>query len=249
MLKVITSLLIVALGPISALAYVASSTNYRLQLDSVNVGGLYSTSTNYRIEDTVGEVATGFGTSTTYNLSAGYQQFESAAATTITISAPANVTLSPNISDATGGTANGAASWTVTTNNAAGYTLTIAAAASPALISGSHSFTDYSPAGADPDFAFTVGAAQSFFGFSPEGNDLVASFKDDGLACNAGAGDTGSACWDGLSTTPTTIAQSAAANNPTGTITTVRFRAAAGASKSQPSGAYAATITMTATVI
>ena len=167
----------------------------------------------------------------------------------MTISAPANVTLSPNISDTTGGTSNGTANWTVTTNNAAGYTLTIAAAASPALVSGGYNFADYSPAGADPDFAFTVGATQSFFGFSPEGDDLVANFKDDGLACNTGAGDTGSACWDGLSTTPATIAQSAAANNPAGTVTTVRFRAAAGASKSQPSGAYSATITLTATVI
>lgn len=249
MTKFFASLLIIVLGPASAWAYVASSTNYRIERDSLNVGGLLATSTNYRIEDTVGETGTGIGTSTTYNLYAGYQQFETAAATTLTITAPTDVTLSPAISDTDGGTANGSAAWTVTTNNVTGYSLTIKADSSPALASSGSSFADYSPAGANPDFAFSVGANESVFAFSPEGDHIVSTFKDDGSTCNTGATDTADACWDGLSTTAATIAQSGSANSPAGTETTVKFRAAAGASKSQSSGAYQATVTLTATVL
>lgn len=248
MIKFFASLLIAVLFPVSAWAYVASSTNYRLERDSLNVGGLLATSTNYRIEDTVGEAGTGIGTSTSYNLYAGYQQFE-AAATTLTISAPADVSLSPAISQDDGGTANGSAAWTVTTNNSAGYSLTIKAGSSPALAAGSDSFADYSPAGASPDFDFSVGDSASVFAFSPEGDHIVDNFKDDGSSCNTGATDTADACWDGLSTTAAVIAQSGSANSPGGTETTVKFRAAAGASKSQAAGAYQATVTVTATAL
>lgn len=248
MTKLLISLLIVVLGPASAAAYVASSTNYRLERDSLNVGGLLATSTNYRIEDTAGEVGTGLGTSTTYNLYAGYQQFD-VTASTLTISAPADVTLSPAISDTDGGTADGSATWTVITDNAAGYSLTIKASVSPALVSGGDSFADYSPVGAAPDFIFGVDASESAFAYSPEGTDLADNFKDDGLACNTGSSDTADACWDGLSTGATMIAQAGSSNDPVGTETTVKFRAAAGASKSQPGGSYQAVITVTATAL
>jgi hypothetical protein len=42
-----------------ASAFVASSTNYRIQTDSINVGGVLSTSTSYRAEDTLGESGVG----------------------------------------------------------------------------------------------------------------------------------------------------------------------------------------------
>ena len=53
------------------LAYVASSTNYRIQADSVNGGGLLSTSTSYRVEDTLGEAGVGTSSSATFSLKAG----------------------------------------------------------------------------------------------------------------------------------------------------------------------------------
>jgi hypothetical protein len=248
MTKLLTSLLIAVLVPAGAAAYVASSTNYRIELDSLNVGGLLATSTNYRIEDTVGESATGIGTSTSYNLYAGYQQFD-ATPTTITISAPADVTLTPAISEGEGGTANGSAAWTVITNNSAGYNLTIKADSSPALASSGDSFADYSPAGAAPGFTFSVGDSESAFAYSPEGTDLVDNFKDNGSACNTGSSDATNACWEGLSTSDTAIAQAVSANSPGGTETTVKFRAVAGASKSQSAGSYQATITVTATAL
>ena len=54
------------------LAYVMSSTNYRIQSDSLNIGGLRQASTNYRMEDTIGEMATDESTSTNYKLVAGF---------------------------------------------------------------------------------------------------------------------------------------------------------------------------------
>ena len=58
----------------TASAYIASSTNYRLERDSINFSGTRSTSSNYLAEDTLGEVGTGRGTSTNYRVEAGYQQ-------------------------------------------------------------------------------------------------------------------------------------------------------------------------------
>jgi len=231
----------------SVSAYVAASDNYRLELDSVNFGGLRSTSVNYQLEDTAGESGTGILTSTNYVLYAGYQQMSSVGS--ITISAPSDVTLLPAIPETGGGTANGSASWTVTTNNPAGYSLAVAAATTPALKSGSNSFDDYLPAGSEPDFTFSVGSTEAVFAFSPEGSHLISRFQDDGAACAITSGDTSEACWDGLSTTPATIAQSNIANAPGGTITTLRLRAAAGESRTQPSGNYTASLTLTATAL
>ena len=90
-----------------------------------------------------------------------------------------------------------------------------------------------------------MAAAASRFGFSPEGTDIVQRFKDNGAACNAGALDSVSACWDVLSTTQTSIARRNTANSPAGTATTIRFHAGSGASNVQPAGAYTATATVT----
>lgn len=224
-----------------AYAYVASSTNYRIQEDSVNVGGGLSTSTNYRIESTVGEDASGTSSSATYRIKAGYQQMQEVY---LAITAPGNITLAPAI-PVSGGVANGQASWTVITDNAAGYSMTIRASSSPALVSGANNFADYTPAGANPDFTFSVPATAAEFGFTPEGTDIVQRFRDNGVACNAGSGDVGSACWAPLSTTAETIVSRTSGNHPSGTLTTIRFRAESGTSMSQPAGTYSATTTLT----
>ena len=233
--------------PPIAFAYVASSTNYQIEIDSINFAGGLSTSTNYKMEDTAGESGTGIISSSSYTLSAGYQQMSGAGATTLTISAPSDVNLSPNIPSGTNATAEGTASWTVTTNNSAGYSLTIAAASSPALASASASFADYVPAGSNPDFTLNVNSNESVFAFTPEGSDVYSRFLDNGSICATGSGNTAGACWDGLSTSAKTIAQATSANTPSGTVTNVRFRAAVGSSKTQPSGSYSASVTVTAT--
>lgn len=246
--QIIFTLLFVTL-PLSVGAYVASSTNYQIELDSINFAGGLSTSTNYQLEDTAGEVGTGQPSSTNYLLYAGYQQMSGTASTTIEITSPADVGLQPNIPQTGGGTANGSATWNVITNSPTGYNVTIQAASSPALTSSASSFSDYSPAGAVPDLTFTVASNASAFGFSPEGNGVVSRFLDNGSVCGTGSGNTADACWDGLSTSAVTIVQAASGNSPSGTDTTVKFRAMAGASKTQPSGSYTAVITVTANAL
>lgn len=227
-------------------AYVAASSNYRLERDSINIGGGFSSSTSYLQESTVGEVATGYSSSTTYMLHAGYQQVDTSF---ISISSPADITLLPAISTQSGGQADGSAAWTVTTNSSAGYTLAIRASASPALVSGANSFADYTAAGVSPDYAWAVTTAAKEFGFSPEGTHIHSRYRDNGATCNVGALDTSSACWDALSTSDRTIATSGSANNPAGTDTTVRFRAEAGSSSAPAEGSYQATVTLTALAI
>jgi hypothetical protein len=221
---------------------VMQSSNYRLQSDSVNFGGARSTSSSYLIEDTAGEVGTGISSSTNYVVKAGYQQMQEI---NISITQAANVTMSPALGGVTGGTANGSTFFTVTTDNPAGYTAVIAASSSPALASALDSFADYAPAGAAPDFTFGITASASAFAFSPEGTDISQRFKDNGATCNAGSGDTTNACWDGLSTSQKTILTRTSPNHPNGTLATLKFRAASGASHVQTDGVYVATTTVT----
>jgi hypothetical protein len=219
-----------------------SSSNYSIQSDSVNFGGGDSSSSNYRLESTAGEVATGEGGSANYNLKAGYQQMQEVY---LAITNAADVTLSPAIGGITGGTSNGSTNITVTTDNQAGYSMTIKASSSPALTSASGSFADYTPAGADPDFTFGIPSNTSEFGYSPEGTDIAQAFKDNGSACNTGSGDTADKCWKGLSTTASTITLRSSSNHPNGTVTTIKFRAESGTSNLQPEGTYVATTTLT----
>ena len=227
----------------SVFAQVMQSSNYQIQSDSINVGGGYGTSSNYGVESTVGEVATGYSSSTSYGLDAGYQQ----GAFYLALSGVSDVVMAPDLGGLTGGTSDGATTVTVTTDNYAGYTLTIAASTSPAMQSASANIPDYTPGGASPDYSFSNIANESQFGFSPEGTDITSRYKDNGVdTCNTGSSDTASRCWDGLSTTPATIASRTIANHPSGTATTVRFRVGVGSSAAQAAGTYVATTTITA---
>ena len=237
----ITAFLLGTLG--ISLAQVMQSTNYKIQSDSVNVGGGFSSSTNYRIQSTAGEVATGDASSTNYRLKAGYQQMQEVY---ISISTVAPVALSPAITGVTGGTANGSTTVTVITDSSAGYSLTIFASTNPAMQKSPDVIENYSPAGAAPDFVFSTGATQARFGFTPEGVNVVQRFKDNGSACNSGSLNAVSTCWDGLSTTEQTIAQSSSSNHPAGATTTVRFRVGIGNNVVKPEGIYSATTTLTA---
>ncbi len=224
-------------------AAVMTSTSYSIESDSVNFGGGLSTSTNYTQESTFGEVATGLSNSSSYSLKAGYQQMQEVY---LAIGTVADVTLTPSIDGTIGGTANGSTTVLVTTNNLTGYELYIKASSSPALVSGVNSFADYTPAGANPDFTFSILATVAEFAFSPEGLDITSEYKDDGVACNTGTLDTNDSCWSPLTTTNELIAQRATPNYPSGTATVIEFRAQSGASNLQASGTYRATTTVTA---
>lgn len=238
--------LIIAI-PLLAFGAVMQSPSYQIQNDSINVGGTEnSASSNYQLSDTVGEIATGNSTSTSYNLYAGYRTMTGAY---VAISAPADVTMSPPINGLTGGTGDGSAVWTTTTDAPGGYTLAVKASTNPALKSANDSFADYTPAGANPDFTFSIAATASEFGFTPEGSDIASTYKDNGSSCNTGSSDTADACWDNFSTTDKTISQSTAGNSPTGTLTTVKMRSQSGTSHIQTNGTYTATVTATATAL
>ena len=233
------------INTVHAVSGMMSSTNYSIQSDSLNFGGGNSTSTNYIQESTGGEVATGFSSSTNYIMSAGYQQMNTVA---ISIVPPGSVTMSPNIGGVTGGTSNGSTNFTVTTDDPAGYTSTIQASSSPALVNTSsttNAFADYSPAGSAPDFTFGIAVTASAFAFSPQGTDADQRFKNDTSNCNTGTNSTVQTCWDGLSTSAKNVANRTSANSPSGIQTTLYFRAATGSSHMQVSGVYVATTTLT----
>jgi hypothetical protein len=243
-------LTLVSVFPACIFAYTMGSSNYRIDSDSINVGGTnLSTSANYKVSDSVGEVATGLSSSTNYYLKdAGFWHYEAASSTYITINSPSGVSL-PSISGLTGGVATSSSSWVVTTNNSLGYQMTVVASTSPALKSTNTSIPDYVPSGANPDFAFTVSSSQAYFGFSPEGNDIVQRYKDNGSSCNFGASDTANACWDGFSTISKVVAQSSS-SNLSGATTTLKYRVEIGSAKIQDaSNGYSASVTVTATTL
>lgn len=222
-----------------------SSPSYKLRSDSINIGGGLSTSSNYTQESTIGEVGSGTSSSASYNLSAGYQAMQSVY---LAITDSADITLPP-IGGVSGGNSTGQSSWTITTDDPAGYQLTVQATSTPAMRSASSSVPDYVPAGSDPDFNFTYLSTASVFGFSPEGMDIISRFKDNGSICNSGSSDTADRCWDGFSTTPKVIAQSAAANHPNGTATTIKYEVGIGTNKIQDAGTYQSSVIVTATAL
>lgn len=225
----------------TATAYVSSSTNYVLQNDSVNFGGNMSSSSQYKEEDTLGEIATGNGTSSDVNLYAGYQAMQPD--TYITITAPADVALSPAIDGMKGGVSDGQASWYVETNNAGGYSLLMKADASPAM----GSFNDYHPGYSNPDFSWSTPVDDARFGFSPSGPDIYYLFRDNSNSCGTGSGDSTLACWDGFSTSNKIVASADGPNEMIGgATTTINFRAELGKDKIIKAGAYQANIIVTA---
>lgn len=224
-----------------------TGTAYKIPLDSINVGGQDGSSTSYGLFDTVGEIATGDSSSTTYGLNAG---FIGAQLTYLAISNGSDVTMSPAIAGVSGGAGTGSTVWTVTTDNPAGYSLLIRADTNPALRSISSDFADYTTAGAAPDYNWTVAAADSEYGFTPEGADIIQRYLDNGSSCDSiGGSDTADKCWDKLTTSDQQIATSATGNHPSGTTTTVKMQAEVGSSHIQPNGTYEANITVTAVAL
>jgi hypothetical protein len=240
---------------VGALAAVSESEKYKIQTDSVNIGGIeYSRSDNFFIKDTLGEISTGKSSSESFILRAGYRQMQE---TFISINSPGDVTMSPSIPGISGGTGNGQASWTVITDNMAGYSLSLKASSTPTLLCASgdctpssDNFADYTPATpGTPDYDWSITTTDAEFGFSPEGAGIVQKFQDNGSACNTGSSDTTDKCWYNLGTSTETIVSTTSSNHPSGTATTVKFQAQSGSSNVQSPGTYSAAITATATAL
>lgn len=228
-------------------AYVASSTNYRIESDAVSFGGGISTSTNYSIDDSLSGGSLGSASSTLYSVK--LSSVSGIGSGTISMSYPSTVSLTPSFKTNEGGQGNGDFNVSVITDNTGGYSLSIKANSSPALSSSNDSFSNYSSSVyGTPDFNWSNSASDSRFGFTPEGGDIVQKYKDNGTACNSGALDTSERCWDSIDATNKTIAESSSPNQPSGTVTRIRLRSEAGATRKQKAGNYSAEIIVTALV-
>lgn len=225
-------------------AQVMQSSNYQIQSDSLNVGGNDTgSSTNYNLLSTIGETGTGVSDSESYTLGAGYRQMQEIY---IALTGATNVSMSPAIPGVSGGDANGSTTVTVTTDSSSGYALTLVSENAPAMQKGAETIADYNPVG-NPTLNFAANNGEAFFGFTPEGAHIVSLFKDNGSLCGTGGSlDTIDSCWDGVSTSPQTIASYTNSNHPDGTTTTIKFRASVGAQVNLEPGYYIATTTVTA---
>ena len=167
-----------------------------------------------------------------------------------------NVTMNGSIAGVTGGTSYGTTTVIVTTNDSAGYTMTIKASSSPAMQGDSQGGTisDYAPSVTGiPDYAFTAASAGAHkFGFSVSASttaDLATKFKDNGSStCNTGSADTSGSgsCWMGLSTTATSTMVTSGETTASGSTSSVYFIVSVGSNSGLAEDTYVATATLTA---
>ncbi len=232
----------------SLFAYVMQSGNYRIESDnSLAPTGGDQSSANYIFKDTMGELSTGLSDSASYKLKAGYQEMQEVF---LTVSAPADATMSPSIPGITGGTANATILWNVIADGPAGFAMVIKASTDPAMkLDASYYFDDYSPASPGvPDYNWSVDAGSAELGFTAEpasAADTVANFLDNGSACNTGALNTADKCWlDFNGTTNVSAINRSSRTGVDGEDENIKFQAQSSA-KFLKEGSYVATITTT----
>lgn len=169
----------------------------------------------------------------------------------ITLSAPSDITMTAL--STTQNSAVGSADWTVTTNNQAGYTLTLHASTAPALArgGGGGNIVDYTPAVSETPETWSVPASNVEFGFSARGTDVNTSTYGTDADCLAGA-DVPSAAlkWRDFDLTGSAdqVATAGSATTTSGTTTTMCV-ATEQDTTFAVSGSYTATITATATTL
>jgi len=151
---------------------------------------------------------------------------------TISLNTPSDVNMAPDITGT--GSSTGNVVWQVTTNDSAGWKLEVEASGSPAMASGGDTFADYGEAVEGTPETWSIAASVSEFGFGATGTYVLAKYgADKYMGFNS------------------TTNEQVSTNSAEGSAveTTVIFKAEVGASKSQPSGAYLATVTATATTL
>ena len=172
-----------------------------------------------------------------------------------------NVIMSPTLGGITGGTANGSTQVVVTTNDLAGYTMTLQASSSVGMLGNASSTADIIPAllpttPSVPNFTFTTAPANSAaFAYTVGATtttDVATLFKNNGAACNTGS-NTNTAgslnCWLNASTTAVQIVNRSTQTPPNGATTTLNFRVIISSNPNPviPNDTYVATTTLTAT--
>ncbi|MFA6301307.1 MAG: hypothetical protein WC609_03070 [Candidatus Paceibacterota bacterium] len=167
----------------------------------------------------------------------------------ITISDGAAVTMAPHISITANGSI-GSSTWTVITNGASGYSLSVHDSTDPALKSATDSFANYTEATPGTPEVWSVPAASKEFGYSAYGTDTSTATWGTGTSCGSAGAPTGTQKYVGFAATPTDkiIATRATVTPTTGITTTICF-AAEQDTVFAAAGTYTATITGTAVTL
>ena len=151
----------------------------------------------------------------------------------ITISSPADVDMG-SMTGVSNDTATGECTWTVRTNDSAGFSMTLKESDSaPAMVGQSQgdSFADYTEDSAGiPDFDWSIADSSSEFGFTVEPEtpaDTVQAFLDNGSdSCNTGSNNTTDACWLGFDgTNPISVINRSSETGYDGEDEKVKFKA------------------------
>lgn len=203
-------------------------------------GGDKAKSSQYILDDTIGEPAVGAGRSDTYDLSSGYRQTSGEAYIAMDCSAATNLgTIEFE------GQADGSVVCTVTTDAAAGYSLHwTVATGSGGTATGHminqfddliHAFTPSVPG--TPDTWFVDDDDARWGGrLSSASDDADVMWGTDGV----------SEKWLNVGTGGTVIVTRSSATDVGGSSEILEFRVEIGADKTQPSGTYQTTVTLTA---
>ena len=136
--KILLFVLVLIMPLYKIFAQTMQSGGYKIISDTINTAGEDSASTNYKLYETLGEIGTGNSNSTNYNLHAGFWQMQESY---IAITSPSDLALT-SIGGISGEASEGTLTWQVTTDNLAGYSMSIESLTSPALTSPDDSFND-----------------------------------------------------------------------------------------------------------
>lgn len=175
----------------------------------------------------------------------------------ISITSPANVTMSPSLGGITGGNSDGYAQWTITTSSFGGFTATLTASGTPSQNyvmlgnTGADYIDNYTPATYNvPDYAWAVTNAAEF-GFTATTTtttDVGQLFKTTAPGagpCNVGSNVAADTCWINASTTAKQV-MNRSTSAASGTALGIHFKVTLN-NHNVVEDTYVATTTITAT--
>jgi hypothetical protein len=169
---------------------------------------------------------------------------------------PSNVSMAGNLSGITGGTATGSTQFKVTSNNASGYSVTIAFFNNAGLYAmrgdedGGAQIRDYAAGAGTPTLNLTASTAAQF-AFSINSStsaDTAAPFWTDGASCAAGVGSSHGKCWKLPSTSSVEVVDRTTAAT-TGATSTLLFKVHVPSSANPVPTAQTYTATATLSVV
>lgn len=169
----------------------------------------------------------------------------------ITISAAADMTMSPNLGLAVA-TSTASTTWTVVTNDPDGYTLEVRATGTPALVGGANSIADYTElaSGTPESWDIPTGSSTAEFGFSAFGTDVsTGTWGTDGVCedpTNLVSAERKYVGFKG--TQDIQIATRSSTTSPSGVASTICVAVEQAGAYSVPSGVYTGEIVATALV-